>query len=244
MPKRTPLVSASGITALAAAASILLSGGHSPFEPRPAAGADGAIEAPAAAAGAGEALVAAATGSPIETPAATPAPTAVAVPAAPAPTRRPANGSTRVAAPAPARTSLPTADPTAPATPEPVAAPTSEPTDRPSPDQAPRQTSAPARERASLSVALADGHPVLSWSTCTSDSFAAYAVVRSLDSEIHFPAEDNDTLVAMITSRDATQLTDTGAPSRKVYYRVWCLAGGGGDSSTISTTPTVSVTVP
>ena len=72
----------------------------------------------------------------------------------------------------------------------------------------------------------------------TSSRFAAYAVVRSLDSEIHYPAEDRDTVVALITSAGTTSLTDTGAPNSKVYYAVWCLSRSDGEYKTIWKTPT------
>jgi hypothetical protein len=64
-------------------------------------------------------------------------------------------------------------------------------------------------------------------------------VVRSLDSEIHYPAEDKDTVVALITSAGTTSITDTGAPNSKVYYAVWCLSKSDGEYKTIWKTPTV-----
>jgi hypothetical protein len=61
------------------------------------------------------------------------------------------------------------------------------------------------------------------WSACSFAGFAGYALVRSLDSEIHYPPEDKDTEVAHITSASTTAATDAGAPSGRLTYRVYCL---------------------
>lgn len=239
MPKRKPLISATGITAFAAIAAILLSGGHSPFTLQPAVAGGDAVEAPAPIE---EALVEEAAGdqseepAPAGDPATTQAPKLVAVRATPQPTRKPSAGSSGPATPAPTRTPRPTSAPTQAPTPAPTPQPTARPTTAPTPT--------PATASAGLSITLSDGQPVLSWGACSSASFSAYGVVRSLDAEIHYPPEDNDTVVALIKSSSITQVTDTSAPSRKVYYRVWCLSNSGGEYKSISTTPTVSVTVP
>jgi hypothetical protein len=64
-------------------------------------------------------------------------------------------------------------------------------------------------------------------------------VVRSLDSEIHYPAEDKDTVVAVIKNSGTTSLVDTGAPNARVYYAVWCLSSSDGEFKTIWKTPSV-----
>ena len=93
-----------------------------------------------------------------------------------------------------------------------------------------------------LSITVSGGQPTLSWTTCTAANFAAYAVVRSTTSEIHFPAETNNTLVAMVTDPAATSLIDTGAPAGvRSYYRVWCTYVADTEYKTIWTTQTVSV---
>lgn len=236
MPHARPLIAATAATVLTAALVITLSGGHSPFAQAMGAAVDQSVAAvdvvdPSAAADA-------ATDAPTADPAtSTPtdgATSVASVTSPPAP--RPASTSQRAAPPAPPRaTPRPTQRPTAP--------PTIRPTETPEPPE--RETPAPtlAPGAGSLSVTLVSGRPALAWSTCSATGFRAYAVVRSLDSEIHFPAEDRDTVVAMVTTASTTHLTDTGAPSGvRVWYRVWCLSSSGGESQTIWTTPTVSVT--
>ena len=236
MPQARPLITATAITAIGAALVIAFSGGHSPFAQAPVAAADQPVAAadlsqPTASP---DALAVVAADSP--TPDA----------ATPGPTRKPARTSTNTyAAPVtqpaaawPAATSRPTPG----ATPRPTTRPTSTP--RPTPRPTPEPTDTPPQSSSgSLSVNVSGGNPVLSWTSCTSASFKAYAVVRSTDSEIHYPAEDHDTVVALITSAGTTRLTDSGAPSGvRVWYRVWCLSQQDGEYKTIWATPTVSVT--
>ncbi len=240
MPKRQPLITASGVTALVAVVVLLFSGGHSPFAPHANAAAGAQSQLPVLA-DPGEALVDISASDPIRESEATEGPMTVVVPATPRPTARSTGGA--APAPTPSRRPAPTAAPTrqptaAPVTPPP--APTPTPTQAPTP----RPTRSPAPTSAVLSVSLVNGQPLLSWGVCSSSSFAAYAVVRSLDSEIHYPPESNDTLVAMITSAATTQVSDTKAPTGRLYYRVWCLWNEGGEYQTISRTSIVSATVP
>lgn len=225
------LPTAAAITAVAAAAAIILSSGHSPFASGPAAdGQQVPIAADPTAAPTELAVVATDPPAPVSRPTAPPANHASSRGPQATPRITSGGGSSN---PTPHPTPRPTPRPT------PTGAPTPEPTDPPRSQPTP----APTRQTGSLSVTANGGNPQLSWSTCTSASFAAYAVVRSLDSEIHYPAEDLDTLVATITNPNTTHLTDSGAPSGvRVWYRVWCVSNGGGESRTIWTTPTVSVT--
>lgn len=75
----------------------------------------------------------------------------------------------------------------------------------------------------SLSLSLSGGDVHADWSACSASGFSAYALVRSTDSEIHYPPEDRDTEVAHITSASTTAATDGGAPSGRMTYRVYCL---------------------
>ena len=75
----------------------------------------------------------------------------------------------------------------------------------------------------SLSLSLVSGGVRLDWSACSVSGFAGYSIVRSTDSEIHFPPEDRDTEVARIGSASTTAATDAGAPSGTMTYRVYCL---------------------
>ncbi len=235
MTQWRPLLAAATVTTVAAALVVAVSGGHSPFA-TPVAAAD---QQPVAAADVGEpAAPADETGvdatnapSPVQTADQTaPAATSPSGRAAPAPR----TGSSRGA---PATTPRPTAN----ATPRPAPAATPKP--QPTPEPTPRRTPAPVSDSPALSVDASGANPALSWTVCTSPSFAAYGVVRSTDSEIHYPAEDNDTVVALVTSRSATRLTDSGAPAGvRVWYAVWCLSASDGEYKTIWKTPTVAVT--
>ena len=231
MPLPRPLLAASAVTAIAAALAITLSGGHSPFE------------------------TAVAVAQPLaELAAATPEPTADAIAvvaaedpatATPDATRRPSKShAAPTAKPRPAGTGASRGTGTGAApTPGPTSKPKPKPTPRPTPKPTPKPTPAPAQGSGALAVDVRNGNPVLSWTECTSGSFAAYAVVRSSDSEIHFPAEDRDTVVAMVTERGSTRLTDGNAPAgAKAWYRVWCVSRNDGEYKTIWRTPTVSVT--
>ena len=75
----------------------------------------------------------------------------------------------------------------------------------------------------SLTLSLSGGGVRVDWSACSVSGFAGYAVVRSLDSEIHYPPEDRDTEVAHITSASTTVATDGAAPTGRLTYKVYCL---------------------
>jgi hypothetical protein len=75
----------------------------------------------------------------------------------------------------------------------------------------------------SLSLALSGGGVRADWSACSVSGFAAYALVRSTDPEIHYPPEDRDTEVAHVTSASTTAATDAAAPSGLMTYKVYCL---------------------
>jgi outer membrane biosynthesis protein TonB len=222
LPKPRPFIAATCVTAVVAALTFALAGAHSPFA---VVAADQPLPELA---GLAEA---------------TPEPTddAVAIveteePATATPTKRPSK-------PRAAATARPRAASNRPAaTPRPTAKPKPKP--KPTPKPTPRPTAAPAQDSPNLRVEVDDGRAVLTWTRCTSGSFAAYAVVRSTDNEIHFPAEDRDTVVAMLTDRGSTRVTDRDAPNgARVWYRVWCVSRSDGEYKTIWRTPTVSVTL-
>lgn len=102
---------------------------------------------------------------------------------------------------------------------------------------------APAPAAFALSVSVTAGLVEATWTTCTQNNFASYALVRSTDSEIHYPPEDRDTLVASIKSNVVTSAIDATAPSGRVWYRVYCLTGSGGNRVS-ATTATVRITAP
>lgn len=96
-----------------------------------------------------------------------------------------------------------------------------------------------------LAISLDGGGGVVAgWTVCTSSGFNSYVLVRSLDSEIHYPAEDLDTVVATVTSNATTTATDPGAPSGHLWYRLYCLTRSGGETRIGATTSTVSIVVP
>ena len=94
-----------------------------------------------------------------------------------------------------------------------------------------------------LTLALVNGDVHASWTTCSASGFDSYALVRSTDSEIHYPPEDGDTVVAKISSRSTTSATDP-APSGPAWYRLYCLTASGGETRTAATSATVKITVP
>jgi hypothetical protein len=94
-----------------------------------------------------------------------------------------------------------------------------------------------------LTVTAASGGVQATWSGCPSSGFNSYALVRSRDSEIHYPPEDLDTLVARITDPGQTSMLDAAAPSGKLWYRLYCLTGSG-ELRVAASSPTRTVTVP
>jgi hypothetical protein len=245
MSRQRPLATASAITTVVAGLAIILSGGHSPFRSVASAASEpvsATIDAAASTAPADDATA-------VVDPALEASPDGASDPATSDPaTSDPAGAASRQ--PEGTRASgagrgsssggapRPTSAPHPGATPAPAQDPTPEPTPVPTPVPTPRPTPFPA----SLAVTVSGGQPHLLWSACTSSRFAAYAVVRSADSEIHFPAETNDTLVALVKDAGVTSLVDSGAPvGVRSYYRVWCTYTEGGEYKPIWTTPTVSV---
>jgi hypothetical protein len=244
MPHWRPLATASTATLSAALLAVSLTGGHSPF-----AVSSTSAAVPAANQVAGETATpgpeaVVASGDPTGSPA--PDPTAAADPTAKA-TVRPRSGTSAGSSSGGASTSSGATGGGSGSSSNPTAAPTSKPTPRPTPKPTPKATPAPTAvptpapvtQAGTLHVSSGDAGPRLSWTQCSAPNFAAYAVVRSLDSEIHYPAEDLDTVVALITSSGTTSLTDTGAPNSRVYYAVWCLSRSDGEYKTIWKTPTV-----
>ena len=110
------------------------------------------------------------------------------------------------------------------------------------PAPTPRATAAPAGF--TLGVQLGGGGVVATWTTCTASGFSGYALVRSLDSEIHYPPEDRDAVVATLTSPSDTSYADSAAPAGRAWYRVYCLTRRDGETRTAAATNTVAITVP
>lgn len=111
----------------------------------------------------------------------------------------------------------------------------------PKPTSAPVPTARPATF--SLSLALVSGGVLASWTRCSASGSDSYALVRSTDSEIHYPPEDGDTLVARITNSATTSRLDA-APSGSRWYRLYCLVVNDGETKTAGTTATVRINVP
>ncbi len=95
-----------------------------------------------------------------------------------------------------------------------------------------------------IDLALGGGGVAVSWSVCPVDGFAAYAVVRSTDKEVHWPPEDNDTEIARPTNRATTSAVDAGAPSGTLAYRVYCLVLRDGQLKVAGKSGTASIVVP
>jgi hypothetical protein len=102
----------------------------------------------------------------------------------------------------------------------------------------------PAATGMTLALSRSGGVVNVDWSSCSASSFAGYAVVRSTDSEIHWPPEDHDTEIARITNRATTAYSDGGAPSGTLTYQVYCLSTQGGDTQSVAHTPARGISVP
>jgi hypothetical protein len=96
----------------------------------------------------------------------------------------------------------------------------------------------------SLTLSLAGGGVRADWSACSVSGFAGYALVRSLDSEIHFPPEDRDTEVARVASASTTAATDAGAPSGRLTYRVYCLVRHDNETQAVGSSAAKQIQVP
>jgi hypothetical protein len=95
-----------------------------------------------------------------------------------------------------------------------------------------------------LTLSLSGNDVRADWSGCSVSGFAGYALVRSTDTEIHFPPEDRDTEVARITSQSTTAATDATAPSGRMTYRVYCLYVHDRETSVAGSSASVQIQVP
>ncbi|MEA2610566.1 MAG: hypothetical protein QOG32_292 [Chloroflexota bacterium] len=100
------------------------------------------------------------------------------------------------------------------------------PTSTPAPTPVP-QSGGGGATTLSLTLSISGGGVRAEWSACNVSGFAAYALVRSRDSEIHYPPEDLDTEVAHITSASTTVGFDSAAPTGRMTYTVYCLTRNG-----------------
>lgn len=89
----------------------------------------------------------------------------------------------------------------------------------------------------------ADGVSVR-WSACPVAGFAGYAVVRSVDKEVHWPPEDGDTEVARPTAAGDTSAVDVAPPSGTLSYRVYCLVLRDRELKVAGKSGTASMVVP
>ena len=110
------------------------------------------------------------------------------------------------------------------------------------PKPTPRTTPAPAAF--SLALALSGNSVVADWTACSPGGFSGYALVRSTDSEIHYPPEDHDTTVATVGTGGSTKATDAGPPSGRMWYRAYCLTRHDNETKVAAATKTASVVVP
>lgn len=103
----------------------------------------------------------------------------------------------------------------------------------------PTAASAPA----TFTATIVSGGVQLSWPMCTASNFTSYAIVRSKDSEVHYPPEDLDTVAATINAASSTTFVDPiGAGT--YWYQVYCRTNSGGETKTASRTGVLKVTVP
>ena len=96
----------------------------------------------------------------------------------------------------------------------------------------------------SLTLTVSGGAVRADWETCTYSGFTGYAVVRSIDKEVHWPPESGETEVARIGSRTTTAATDDAAPSGTSWYRVYCLYTHDGETKVAGKSDARQITVP
>ena len=94
-----------------------------------------------------------------------------------------------------------------------------------------------------MRVEIVPGGVLATWTTCTASGFDGYALVRSADSEIHYPPESNDILVKRIAAQSTTSFTDH-PPSGSTYYRLYCLTTRDGETKVAARSSTVRAIVP
>jgi hypothetical protein len=118
----------------------------------------------------------------------------------------------------------------------------SKPTPKPTAHPTARPTAPPGGF--ALALSLSGGSVVADWTACAPSGFSGYALVRSTDSEIHYPPEDRDTEVTTVPAGGGTRATDANAPSGKVWYRAYCLTVHDHETKVAAATNTASVVVP
>lgn len=107
--------------------------------------------------------------------------------------------------------------------------PTAKPTLKPEPKTTPRPTKKPepeptAKPVLSLSLSVKEGAVLIDWGACEDDGAQVYKVVRSTDSTVKWPTDENDDLIAAVTVGGSTKTWDQhAAPGKKAWYRVFCL---------------------
>ena len=94
-----------------------------------------------------------------------------------------------------------------------------------------------------IRVSVVSGGVLVTWTTCGVSGFDSYALVRSSDSEVHYPPEDNDTVVAHLPSQSTTSFLDA-APAGAQWYRLYCLTKTGGEIKTAARSSVVRANVP
>lgn len=94
-----------------------------------------------------------------------------------------------------------------------------------------------------MRVEVVSGGVLATWTTCSVGGFDGYALVRSTDSEIHYPPENNDVLVTRIAAQATTSFMDA-PPSGSSYYRLYCLTTSDGETQVAARSSTVRAIVP
>jgi hypothetical protein len=98
-----------------------------------------------------------------------------------------------------------------------------------------------------LTVGLTDGGAVaLSWSTCSSEHFVAYKVIRSAGPHpSYLPGTDGSVVIAVKESAGATSFVDTSVePGQTWFYRVQCIGWMNDHKILLGQTDVGSATVP
>ena len=112
---------------------------------------------------------------------------------------------------------------------------------------APKPTTAPSTGGGgfTLAVSTVESKVVIDWTACSAPGFDYYKVVRSKDSNVSFPGDGNDSVIAAVGPDGDTIAYEKGLPAGiTVYYAVFCVDKTGAGYAVLAATSVKSITTP
>jgi hypothetical protein len=112
---------------------------------------------------------------------------------------------------------------------------------------APKPTSTPSSGGGgfTLAVSTLESKVVIDWTACSAPGFDYYKVVRSKDSNVSFPGDGNDSVIAAVGPDGDTIAYEKGLPAGiTVYYAVFCVDKTDAGYAVLAATSVKSVTTP